>query len=138
MLNSEIPKECLVFNKINELSDFGFSQSELIARSGLKRSFISRFVRGETNSNFANVIQLVGSLPQDFQKLFWRELLSPSIFDESPKNWEIEIEQASAQELLTILRAAPQRLDQLIKTGNIINKNNSLDNQKITQKELCA
>ena len=133
-----IPQECFIFNKVNKLSHFSFSQSELISRSGLTRSFISRFIRGETNSNFSNVIQLVGSLPQEFQKRFWRELLSPNIFDDAPRNWEMDIEQASAQELLRILQAAPKRLDELIETGDVINKDNKIYKNNVTKEELYA
>lgn len=130
MSKDAVSKEAAIFNRINSLPRFGYSQVEIVRMSGLNKSSVSRFVNGREIS-LSSLLILISSMPPEFQKLFWRDLLPQEVFSPKTLDWEIEVHRASAQELLTILRAAPQRLDELMQAGDTLNKQN-------LSQELCA
>ncbi len=127
-------REASVFKQINQMPRFGYSQADIVRMSGLNKSSVSRFINGTTKDiNLSNFLQLISSMPLEFQKLYWRQLLPEAVFGEPPRDWESLVSSASARELLKILQIAPSRFHQLIETGEIVDKDT-----EINEKPLCA
>lgn len=109
-------REASAFNKINNLPKFQFSQADLVRSSGLQKSLVSRFLAGK-EVNLSNFGRLINSMPEDFQKLYWREVLPEELFKDPPCDWKTLIKSASLEEIGEILEAISDWWSNLVQSG---------------------
>ncbi len=125
-------REASIFNEINSLPQFGFSQADIVRSSGLQKSFVSRFLSGR-DVYLKNFLQLINSMPEDFQQLYWRQILSDKVFQEPPKDWRALIQSASIKDIAEILEAISDWWGDLVKSGKFKPK----DKAQELSKKLC-
>lgn len=105
-----------IFNEINSLPKFGLSQADIARSSGLQTSLVSRFFNGR-EVNLSNFLRLINSMPEEFQQLYWRKLLSDDVFKDPPKDWRTIVQSASIEEIAEILEAISDWWSDLVKSG---------------------
>lgn len=105
-------KESLVFNKVNQRPEFNYTQAQISQWSGQSRPQINRFIRGETDLPTSKFLAVVSSMPEDFQRAYWLELLGDLIVLEKA-DWKSLIEKASFSDLAVILDVIGKRCGQL-------------------------
>jgi len=125
-------REAAIFNEINSLPKFAISQVDIAKLSGLQTSWISRFLNGR-EVNLSNFLQLINSMPKDFQQLYWRKVLSNEVFDDPPKDWRTLIHSASISDIAEILDIISDWWADLVKSG----KFKSDDKAKDIPEKLC-
>lgn len=113
--------EATIFNRINK-SSFNYTGAEIARLSGLDKSLISRFLNGKTEISVAKFFQIIRSMPEEFQKQYWGEVLGTDVevllgHDSNRRvPWTELIKQASYSELQEILSAIGERWADLGKT----------------------
>ena len=123
-----------IFNEINSLPRFGLSQADIARSSGLQTSLVSRFLNGR-EVNLGNFLRLIDSMPEEFQQLYWRKLLSDKVFKDPPRDWRMIIQSASIEDIAEILEAISGWWSDLIKSGKFNPKDEN--KAKELRKKLC-
>lgn len=113
--------EATIFNRINK-SSFNYTGAEIARLSGLDKSLISRFLNGKTEISATKFLQIIRSMPEDFQQQYWADLLGTNVEVLSGRDaqghipWSELIKQASYSEIEEILNAIADRWADLGKT----------------------
>ncbi len=105
-------KESLIFNKINQRPKFNYTQAQISELSGQSRSQINRFMKGETDLPTSKFMAVVNSMPEDFQRAYWLELLGDLIVIEQA-DWQSLMEKATFSDIAVILDVIGKRCGQL-------------------------
>ena len=74
-------------------------------------------------------------MPEEFQQLYWRKLLSDKVFKDPPRDWRMIIQSASIEDIAEILEAISGWWSDLIKSGKFNPKDEN--KAKELRKKLC-
>ena len=82
-------KHVSVFKKVNLNRRFNYSQKEICDFSGIDSGVISRLLNGRNDVLSDKFFNLLYSMPEDFQREYWKTLGVASLFyQEDEINWE--------------------------------------------------
>jgi hypothetical protein len=101
--------EVTIFNKVNRRLEFNYSGAQIAKWSGLETSLISRFLNGKSDISVSKFLQLIRSMPPEFQQAYWSELLEIETKPEELGSWRSLIARASYEEVEEILNAVADR-----------------------------
>lgn len=101
--------EATIFNKVNSRLEFNYSGAQIAKWSGLETSLISRFLTGKSNISVSKFLQLIRSMPSEFQQAYWSELLEIETKPSGSRSWDSLISQASYDDVEEILNAIAAR-----------------------------
>ena len=93
-----------IFNKVNSLGEFGYSNKQIAELSCFDPSKVSRFLSGKTNIPSSDFFKLVDSMPKRFQECYWEALVGSR-----DKDWRSLIATASVGDIQEILLALSDR-----------------------------
>lgn len=94
----------VVFNEVNSLGEFGYSNKQIAEWSGFDPSKVSRFLGGKTNIPSSDFFELISCMPKRFQECYWETLIGSR-----DKNWHSLIATASIKDIQEILLALSER-----------------------------
>ncbi len=115
MADNKISKYALVFKKVNADYRFNYSQRQICKFSGLQTSLLSRFLNGSSDISVVKFFDLIQSMPEDFQKEYWKQLGLFSIFcDKENIDWEVIISNADKDDIAKILGALGNRWSEIV------------------------
>jgi hypothetical protein len=109
-------QEVLLFNKINSFPQFRYSVTQIAKWSNLDKSHVSRFLNGKNDMTVTKFFQLLRSMPNEFQQVYWSELLNLH----RDKSWRSLILQASMSDIEEILNALAERWGELVKSRELV------------------
>ncbi|MDJ0725607.1 MAG: hypothetical protein QNJ38_10890 [Prochloraceae cyanobacterium] len=123
MADNKISKYALIFKKVNADYRFNYSQRQICKFSGLQTSLLSRFLNGYSDISVVKFFELIQSMPEDFQKEYWRELGLFSVFcDKQNIDWEVIIGNADKEDIAKILGALGNRWSEIVIEADSKNK----------------
>ena len=112
--------EVTIFNQINARPDFNYSGAQIAKWSGLEKSLISRFLNGKSDISLSKFLQLIRSMPSEFQQAYWSESLGVAnvsqMLERERIPWTELIKQATHSDIEEILSALTERWGKLSKS----------------------
>ena len=115
MAERKISKYALIFKKVNTNYKFNYSQRQICEFSGLQTSLLSRFLNGYSDISVVKFFELIQSMPELFQKEYWKELGLFSLFcDKEDIDWDVMISNADKDDIAKILGALGNRWSKIV------------------------
>lgn len=105
-------KEAFIFKQVNERPEFRYSQAQIGRLSEIGSSQVNRFLKGTTDLPTSKFFALLESMPEDFQRAFWLELLGDKL-NVDKADWQTLINNADRSDLAEIFSALAQRCNEV-------------------------
>ena len=106
MDRSKLSKYVSAFLEVNEKHRFKYSQSDICRFSGIDSGVLSRFLNGHNDMSSARFLGLIESMPEDFQREYWKVVGVLSLFwqEGNEVNWEEAINKIDKSDKKTLAR----------------------------------